>query len=170
VDATIQQDPRISAETTVWNQQGSRVIYGNLLVLPVGGSLLYVKPLYLVATQANAQTGIPELKRVILVEKRGRQFKVVMEPTLGAALTALVGGVPDEPSGGEAPRGPAVGAPATSPGLEGAAGDADAAFEAAERAQRAGDWAEYGKQLQRARTAIKRLRAALDAAREGRSR
>ena len=62
IEARIDQDPEISSQLSLWNQQGSNVIRGNLLVIPVGGSLIYVEPLYL-----QAATGkIPELKRVIL--------------------------------------------------------------------------------------------------------
>ena len=68
---------------SLWNQQGSNVIRGNLLVIPVSESLLYVEPLYLQA--ANGK--IPELKRVILATAD----RVVMEQNLGLALVALFG-------------------------------------------------------------------------------
>ena len=47
VEAAINQDPEISAQRTLWGQQGSQVIFGNLLVVPIEDSLLYVQPLYL---------------------------------------------------------------------------------------------------------------------------
>ncbi len=62
VEARIDQDPVISAQLSLWNQQGSSVIRGNLLVIPVAGSLLYVEPLYL----QSASGRIPELQRVIV--------------------------------------------------------------------------------------------------------
>ncbi len=83
IEARIDQDPVISAQLSLWNQQGSNVIRGNLLVIPVAESLLYVEPLYL-----QAATGkIPELKRVILATSD----RVVMAENLGLALVELFG-------------------------------------------------------------------------------
>ena len=83
IEARIDQDPVISAQLSLWNQQGSNVIRGNLLVIPVADSLLYVEPLYL-----QAATGkIPELKRVILATSD----RVVMAENLGLALVELFG-------------------------------------------------------------------------------
>jgi uncharacterized membrane protein (UPF0182 family) len=83
VEARIDQDPSISAQLSLWNQQGSGVVRGNLLVIPIGDSLLYVEPLYL-----QAQSGkIPELKRVVLATAD----RVVMAENLGLALVKLFG-------------------------------------------------------------------------------
>jgi uncharacterized membrane protein (UPF0182 family) len=83
IEARINQDPIISAQLSLWNQQGSSVLRGNLLVIPIGDSLLYVEPLYL-----QAQTGrIPELKRVILATAE----RTVMAENLGLALVQLFG-------------------------------------------------------------------------------
>ena len=83
IEARIDQDPVISAQLSLWNQQGSSVLRGNLLVIPIGDSLLYVEPLYL-----QAQSGrIPELKRVILATAD----RVVMAENLGLALIQLFG-------------------------------------------------------------------------------
>lgn len=157
VDSTIQSDPVIKPQVALLNQQGSTVRYGNLLVLPVGSSLLYVKPLYL---EATTRRSIPELKQVILAEKRGASLSVVMRPTLREALAALVGGRSAPPE--EEPESPATSTP---PGgqadLAALAREAEGAFTAAEQAQRAGNWAEYGRQLDRARAALRRLRAAI---------
>ncbi len=84
VVARINQDQVISPQITLWNQQGSEVIQGTLMVIPIEESLLYVRPLYL-----RAQAGrIPELTRVIVAY--GNQ--IVMERTLDAALARLFGG------------------------------------------------------------------------------
>jgi uncharacterized protein len=81
IEALINQNTDISQQISLWNQMGSRVIRGNLLVVPIGNSILYVTPLYL-----RAQTGqLPELKRVIAVYGD----HVVMEQTLPQALGAL---------------------------------------------------------------------------------
>ncbi|MDE0311570.1 MAG: UPF0182 family protein [Caldilineaceae bacterium] len=83
IEARIDQDPTISSLLSLWNQQGSQVIRGNLLVIPIGESLLYVEPLYL-----QAATGkIPELKRVILATSE----RVIMAENLGLALVDLFG-------------------------------------------------------------------------------
>ncbi|AHF06919.1 UPF0182 family protein [Desulfitobacterium metallireducens] len=88
VESRIDQDPDISEQLALWNQQGSNVIRGNLLVLPVQGNFIYIEPIYLQATQGGS---IPEMKRVIMVY----EDKLVMTETLGEALTQIFG--PDVP-------------------------------------------------------------------------
>ena len=81
IEARINQNTEISRQLSLWNQMGSRVIRGNLLVVPIENSILYVSPLYL-----RAESGqLPELKRVIAAYGD----RVVMEETLPAALAAL---------------------------------------------------------------------------------
>jgi uncharacterized membrane protein (UPF0182 family) len=62
INARINQDQNISKDLTLWNQQGSQVLQGQTLVLPMGDTFLYVSPLYLQATQAR----MPQLKKVVL--------------------------------------------------------------------------------------------------------
>ncbi len=83
IEARIDQDPVISSQLSLWNQQGSSVIRGNLLVIPIADSLLYVEPLYLQAASGR----IPELQRVIVATADN----VAMAENLGAALVALFG-------------------------------------------------------------------------------
>jgi len=162
VDSMIQSDPDISQQITLLGQQGSNIRFGNLLVLPVSGSLLYVKPFYLEAAQSTGrQSAIPVLKRVILAEKRGDAMKVVMRPSFREALAELVGapvsGVTDTPTlprTKDQPRTPSAATPDISRLIE----EAAQAFDAAERAQRSGDWAEYGRQMKAAREKLERLR------------
>ena len=81
IEARINQNTEISQQISLWNQMGSRVIRGNLLVVPIENSILYVSPLYL-----RAESGqLPELKRVIAAYGD----RVVMEDTLPEALAAL---------------------------------------------------------------------------------
>lgn len=87
IDARIDQDPQISSQLTLWNQQGSRVIRGHLLVIPIGSSTLYVEPIYLQAETSR----MPELKRVVVATGN----RVVMEPTLEEGLRRLFSA--DEP-------------------------------------------------------------------------
>ncbi len=100
VEARINNDPDISREFTLWGQQGSKVIRGNLLVIPIGKSVLYVEPIYLQAENL----AFPELKRVIVATSD----KVVMRPTLEESLLAATGVAsatvaPPQPPTGEKP-------------------------------------------------------------------
>jgi hypothetical protein len=81
IEARINQDPVISQQISLWNRQGSRAIQGNLLIVPVEQSLLYVEPLYLEATQ-NA---LPILARVIVAYEN----RIAMAETLAQALQAI---------------------------------------------------------------------------------
>lgn len=81
VEALINQDPEISAQFTLWNQSGSRVELGRMVILPMGNAVVYVQPVYLVSTKVK----IPELRRVIV--SIGNE--VVMEKTLWAAFNRL---------------------------------------------------------------------------------
>ena len=148
----INQNTEISRQVSLWDQRGSEVIRGDLLVIPIEASLLYVQPLYLRAEGGR----IPELKRVIVAY----QNQVVMSETLDGALTELFGG-----SAG--PRGQAVPSVAALPG---GAPVGDAAFQAlvaetlrryqsAMQAQRGGDWARYGEEIRRLGELLDRIRA-----------
>ena len=88
IEARIDQDSEISSHLTLWSQQGSRVTRGNLLVIPIGDSLLYIEPLYIQAEQGQ----LPELKRVIISDGE----RVVMEPSLEEGLTNLFGKAVDK--------------------------------------------------------------------------
>ena len=81
IEALINQDPVISQQISLWNRQGSRVIQGNLLIIPIEQSLLYVEPLYLEAEQ----TSVPILARVIVVYGD----RIVMAKTLEQALDEM---------------------------------------------------------------------------------
>lgn len=148
VSARVNQDPVISQQLSLWNQRGSAVRYGNLLVIPVGDSIVYIQPLYLQAEQ----TAIPQLTRVIVVSPE----KVAMEADLTTAL-AKVFGQPAPPSETIVPGGPAA------PGSQAATGTAPSAstialaqdlYERALRAQREGDWAEYGRLIRQLGTVL----------------
>ncbi|HET6497809.1 MAG TPA: UPF0182 family protein [Coriobacteriia bacterium] len=132
VSARINQDDVIAPQLTLWSQRGSSVIFGNMLVLPLEDSIVYVQPLFLQAEQ----TAIPELARVIVAYAD----KVEMAPDLESALLAVFGERPPADTGSP----PAPGAPDT---------PADAAraqrlYTDALEAQRAGDWAEYGRLIE----------------------
>ena len=81
IEARINQDPVISQQISLWNRQGSRVIQGNLLIVPIEQSLLYVEPIYLEATQNS----LPTLVRVVVAYEN----RIIMAPTLEQALQGI---------------------------------------------------------------------------------
>jgi uncharacterized protein len=134
IEALINQNTDISQQISLWNQMGSRVIRGNLLVVPIGNSILYVTPLYL-----RAQTGqLPELKRVIAVYGD----HVVMEQTLPEALAALF----HAPSTAPAPPVNAVVNSATQPTTD-VAQEALAHYERAIAELKAGNFSGFGSEF-----------------------
>jgi len=143
--ARINQDQIISPQITLWNQQGSQVIYGTLLVIPIEESLIYVRPLYLKASGGR----IPELKRVIVAY----QNTIVMEETLQAALDKIFGpgAAPEETPPAAAAAGvappPPVPAASGESALAGLANQARDHYQRALEAQRNGDWALYGEEI-----------------------
>jgi uncharacterized protein len=165
VEAAINQDPLISSQRTLWGQQGSTVIFGNLLVMPIMDSLLYVQPLYL----ESQQTQLPQLQRVIVFYRSpqggtlpsGETQAVVMAPTLGEALTEIFGapasvaGPTPSPSPGQTTT-PGTTAPGQ---LKALIAQANRQFEAAQTALKAGDFAEYGVQIKALQQTLSQLRA-----------
>ena len=110
IEARIDQNAQLSGQLTLWNQQGSQVRRGALLVIPSGRALLYAEPIYLQA----AQSPMPELRLVVLA----LQDRLAYGPTFEAALTSLFGGGSSSLSAAEAPQ--------TTPEAAGAAGTAAA--------------------------------------------
>ncbi len=143
IENRINQNTQISQQVSLWDQHGSRVVRGDLLVIPINAALLYVQPLYLQADQGR----IPELKRVIVAY----QDQVVMGQTLDDALTTLFGGAVNS-SGANAAPVSAPGAPSTTTNSTTAAlrnliDQARQHYDAALDAQRNGDWARYGNEI-----------------------
>jgi len=143
IDARINQDSFISQQLTLWNQRGSEVIRGSLLVIPIEKSLLYVQPLFLAADKA----GLPELKRVIVAF----DDQVVMEENLELALQRLFGGK----------KSAAVVASAvtadTKTSSSALAREAMGIYEKALTLQRQGNWAGYGDELRKLEQVLKRM-------------
>ncbi|HEX4158557.1 MAG TPA: UPF0182 family protein [Rhizomicrobium sp.] len=147
IEALINQNTEVSQQITLWNQSGSRVIRGNLLVVPIENSILYVTPLYL-----RAQSGqLPELKRVIAVYGD----RVVMEQTLAEALSALFKAPPP------APATPASSAASPNPLQSGVppdrARDALAHYNGAITKLKAGDWSGFGTELNALGTSLEQM-------------
>jgi uncharacterized membrane protein (UPF0182 family) len=169
LEGRIDQDPTISSQFTLWSTAGSRVIRGNMLVIPIGNSNLYVEPIYL-----QAENGpIPELKRVIV----STGSRVVMEPTLEEALTRLFAAAPGvvpsvgstaasaqaAQSAGQPPQSAAQAAgqstaQAAAPSeLASVIQSANGHYTRAQEALRAGDWARYGEEQRALEADLRRL-------------
>ena len=88
VEARIDQDAAISGQLSLWNQQGSQVRRGSLIVIPVGKALLYAEPIYLQA----ANSPMPELRLVVLA----LQDRLAYGPTFETAMAALFNGRPSD--------------------------------------------------------------------------
>jgi uncharacterized membrane protein (UPF0182 family) len=141
VEARIDQDPEISSQFTLLSQAGSRVIRGNLLVIPVEQTVMYVQPVYL---QATGTGGAPtELQFVIVATN----LQVEMRPTLEEALQAVIAGQGAEPpdaTNANVEAGPAPNVSTTV--LSGTtAADALAAYQRGQDALQRGDWEGYGQ-------------------------
>jgi uncharacterized membrane protein (UPF0182 family) len=146
IDARINQDSFISQQLSLWNQRGSEVIRGSLLVIPIEKSLLYVQPLFLAADKA----ALPELKRVIVAF--GDQ--VVMEENLELALQRLFGG--KKPVAATvSTTGTMTGDIKASPAQ--LAKEAMGLYEKAINLQRQGNWAGYGEELRKLEQVLKRM-------------
>jgi uncharacterized protein len=83
IEARIDQDPFLSGQFTLWNQQGSKIERGNLMVIPVGNGLLYVQPIFLQADRSP----MPELRMVVLAT----QERIAYGPNFAAALSSMFG-------------------------------------------------------------------------------
>jgi len=130
IEAMINQNTTISQQLTLWNQQGSRVVRGQLVVTPIENSFLYIVPLYLQAEGTN----FPQLKRVIAIAADN----VVMEPTLDEALKNVFGA-----------RQPVAGSsqpPTSTP--QPALAQARAQLEEARQALQHGDWVKFGTAME----------------------
>ncbi|MHB1340619.1 MAG: UPF0182 family membrane protein [Coriobacteriia bacterium] len=137
VSARVNQDPTISQQLTLWNQRGSGVLFGNMLVIPIKDSIVYIQPLYLQAEQ----TAMPQLTRVIVAYGDS----VAMQPDLAGALAAVFGAAPTDDGGT-----PGDGTAAT-------AEEAATLYQQALEAQKAGDWAAYGRYIEELGKALNAL-------------
>ncbi|HEY0246666.1 MAG TPA: UPF0182 family protein [Gryllotalpicola sp.] len=180
VQATVESDPTVSTQLNQLRIGGStQVTYGNLLTIPVGGGMLYVEPVYVKST---GSTSYPLLQEVIA----SFGTKIVMQPTLDAALDQLFGGnsgavtgdqgTPTAPpptagsggSGGSsgggtstaAPTPAATPAPGNNAALQQAIADAQSAYDDAQTALKSSNWTAYGDAQQRLQEALQRAAAA----------
>ncbi len=161
VEGRIDQEPSISQQFTLWDQRGSSVVRGNLLVLPINQSFLYVEPVYLLS-EANA---LPELRRIVTASNTGVAMAETLDRSLIALAQASTDGITvvDEslPPGGLTPTPtPDAATPPTNPTtVDELVAAANAHLQAAEQAQRDGDWARYGQELESLRETLAQLAA-----------
>ncbi|MFB3921014.1 MAG: UPF0182 family protein [Terriglobia bacterium] len=155
IESRINQDPTISQQISLWDQRGSNVIRGTLLVIPVMNAILYVQPLYLAATAGG---GLPQLTRVIVAYSD----HIVMETSLEAALNRIFGsGASAAASGTTSGTTPPPGASATTASdVQSLIREANQHFERAQQLLRQGDFAGYGEENRKLGEVLKRLAAA----------
>ena len=155
VAALIDQDPEISAQLSLWSQRGSDVIRGDILVIPLGDSLLYVQPLYLRAENSD----LPELKRVIVSSGGKVAWAETVDDSISILLSRLSGttgarvSTPAAPAEKPAERPPLV----VGDNARELARQAGQYFDEAQRASREGNWARYGEELEKLRTVLEAL-------------
>jgi len=147
----IDQDTTISRDFTLLHSTGSQVQQGNLLVVPIGNSFLYFEPVYLRATSG---TGIPELKKVILVD----QSNVVYANTLAEAIQQLVGGAPPPPPTNQPPQ---TITPAIAAQITDLVTQANLHYKAAYDALKRGDFTTYAKEMAVVGDLLQQLQAIL---------
>ncbi len=150
ISARVNQNPAISSQLTLLSQRGSQIIFGNLIVIPIERSLLYVQPLYLLAEQSE----IPQLKYVIVATGT----TLSMQPTLGEALAQVFTGVgtptTSAPPGATTLPGTTT---TTSPAVGSLVKEANDHYVRAQDALKTADWATYGKEMQALQQALNQL-------------
>jgi uncharacterized protein len=135
----INQDPIISKEISLWNKEGSEILYGDTMIIPINNSLLYVEPIYI---RATGKSSIPEVKRIIV----GFGDRLILAESIDKALeqifnyTAAPGQTPGTPA---VPSVPSNADTAVKEKIK----SAKDAFDKAIESQKNGDWAKYGEYI-----------------------
>jgi len=150
IENRIQQDTVITEQLALWGRGGSRVIRGNLLLIPLGKSILYVEPVFLQAEGG----GLPQLKRVIVVA--GDQ--IAMEPTLEESLAVIFGteAIPPEEPEVEPPT-PGEPEEPLSAEIASLIEEAQQHYDRAQQYLKAGDWTGYGEELDALKAVLDQL-------------
>ena len=161
VEAQIDSDPIISAQTTLWDQSGSTVVRGNLIVVPVGGSLIYLQPVYLQSASAK----FPAFQRIVVASPRNIVWGSSLAEALNLLLAKEAGGGSPGPSSSPGPTptpGPTA-TPGTGPSLPPSADVqqlvdyASQHFALADEALRNNDFARYGAEIALVKQALAQL-------------
>jgi uncharacterized protein len=147
IESRINQDPEISRQLSLWDQRGSKVTMGTLLVIPIEGSLVYVQPLYLKAESGQ----IPELKRVIVAYEN----QIAMEETLEKSLNRIFGQdvkkAREEVPSASPPAGPP-------PPLQSLGAQAWDYYQKARNALKQENWTAYGQALKDLEGVLKQMK------------
>jgi len=157
IESRIDQNAQLSGQLTLWNQQGSHVVRGSLLVIPSGKALLYAEPIYLQAQQSP----MPELRLVVLA----LQDKLAYGPTFEAALASLFGGETSSLSSSEsAQAAPQAGAasqaaPKVATDINGLIAEAGKDFADYQRLTAEGKLGEAGQKLDQLKHVLDQLNA-----------
>ena len=155
-EARIDQNAQLSGQLTLWNQQGSHVRRGSLIVIPIGRALLYAEPIYLQADRSP----MPELRLVVLAV----QDRLAYGPTFESAMAALFGTAPSMLSAQASPAAPAARPASAAPTAPAAPGDLNALIDEAARdftdyqqLTAAGKLAEAGEKLEGLKRTLEKL-------------
>ena len=153
IEARIDQNAQLSGQLTLWNQQGSHVRRGSLLVIPCGKALLYAEPIYLQADRSP----MPELRLVVLA----LQDRLAYGTTFEAALASLFGGNASSLSVAETPQAaaPSAGAPQPATDLGGLIAEASKDFADYQRLTAEGKLGDAGVKLEQLKRALDKLSA-----------
>lgn len=154
IASRMNQDTEISQQLSLWNQKGSSVIYGSLLVIPIEQSILYVQPLYLAAEQTGS---LPELKRIIVAYGD----KIAMEESLEGSLRKIFGDRAASQATAAAATSPTAAAgPSLAPlaSMQNLIKRAADQYERAQQALRQGNWAGYGEEIRQLGETLKELK------------
>ena len=139
IEARIDQNPEIAEQITLWSQRGSRVIRGDILVIPIDGSLLYVQPLYLSAAKGE----LPELTRVIVAYDK----ELVMTPSLEQSLAIVFDQITPSLNDDNFPA--TVNSTSGESALK--------IYQQAQEALQRGDWVNYGRYQQQLQEILREL-------------
>jgi len=158
IEAKIDIEPTISSQITLWNQSGSSVIKGNLIVMPLQNSLIYLQPVYLKSTA----TAFPQLEKVVLASSTTVVWGNTLQEALNLLLAGGFGGGPSPtptPSPGVSPGPTPSGGPIATPpaDVQALVAYANQHFELAQAALRNGDFATYGREIALVQDALRRL-------------
>ncbi|HEY8741144.1 MAG TPA: UPF0182 family protein [Candidatus Dormibacteraeota bacterium] len=151
VESRVDQDPTISAQLSLLNQHGSKVVRGNLLVIPIEDSILFVEPVYL---ESTGNAAIPELKKVVVADEQ----HVLWADTLDQALQALTSGQPAPAGTTTTPPGTA--APGASQTVQQLVARAQQLYSDAQAKLRAGDLAGYASDINQLGALLDQIKAA----------
>jgi uncharacterized membrane protein (UPF0182 family) len=170
IEARIDADPEISAQVSLWNQSGSTVVRGNLIVVPVGDSIVYLQPVYLRSTSTN----FPAFQKIIVASPTTVVWANTLRQALDQLLVDQEAGPGASPPPGPTPTPGPTATPTPSgspgPGASPPAGDvaalveyANTHFELAQQALREGDFARYGEEIALVQQALSQLDALVGA-------